>query len=67
MGIETEMGLTTAQTFKIAEYAVENEYYTLAMDWLKATESKLKDETDPISVNRINLANTFKQNIEKVK
>lgn len=66
MGIQTEVGLTPSQTFKIAEYAAKSEYYTLAMDWLKVTESKMKEENDSISVSTFSLANTYKRNIEKV-
>lgn len=66
MGIQTEVGFTPSQTFKIAEYAAKNEYYSLAMDWLRATESRMKEENDTVSVSAFSLANTYKRNIEKV-
>lgn len=66
MGIQTEVGFTPSQTFKIAEHAAKNEYYTLAMNWLKVTETLMKETNDTVSVSAFSLANTYKRNIEKV-
>lgn len=66
MGVQTEVGFTPSQTFKIAEYAAKSEYYTLAMDWLRTTESRMKEENDTVTVSTFSLANTYKRNTEKV-
>ncbi|OXA50064.1 Prolyl 4-hydroxylase subunit alpha-2 [Folsomia candida] len=64
MDVETHVGLTPSQSFKIAEYSARNEYYTLALDWLKATEYKIKELNDT-TVSAFSLANTYKRLIEK--
>lgn len=56
------MGLTAAQVFTFAEYAVNNEYYTLAFDWLNAAESKIKDE-NYTAVSPFQIANTYRRNV----
>ncbi|ODN03759.1 Prolyl 4-hydroxylase subunit alpha-2 [Orchesella cincta] len=65
MGIQTDVGFTPSQSFKIAEYAAKNEYYSLALDWLRLTESRMKEENDTMSVSGFSIANTYKRNIEK--
>lgn len=59
------MGLTAAQVFEFAEYAVNNEYYTLAFDWLSAAESKIKDDNHTF-ISPFQIANTYRRNIEMV-
>lgn len=59
------MGLTADQVFEFAEYAVDNEYYTLAFDWLSVAESRIKKENDT-SFGPFQIANTYRRNIELV-
>lgn len=62
--MQTIAGLTPPQSFKIAEYSARNDYFTLALDWLKATEAKMK-ETNDTTVSAFSIANTYKRLIEK--
>jgi hypothetical protein len=64
MDVETNVGITPSQGYKIAEYSARNEYYTLAMDWMKATESEMKQQNDT-SVSVFSLANLYKRLTEK--
>lgn len=64
-GVATNVGLTAPQIFEFAEYAVDNEYYTLAFDWLNATESKIKNE-NYTSISPFQIANTYRRNVEMV-
>jgi hypothetical protein len=66
MDVETTVGLTAGQAYKIAEYAARNEYYSLGLEWLKSTEVLIKEQNDT-SVSGFSLANTYKRLIEKVR
>ncbi|KAJ6641485.1 Prolyl 4-hydroxylase subunit alpha-2 [Pseudolycoriella hygida] len=61
--IATNVGLTAAQVFELAEYSVNNEYYSQAFDWLSAAEFKIKNENYS-AISDSQIANEYKRVIE---
>ena len=63
MGLETKVELDARQTLEIAQYAVNQGYFTLATDWIRATESKLPEGNDTCVRTRHELTHARSRNM----
>ncbi|XP_037036079.1 prolyl 4-hydroxylase subunit alpha-2-like isoform X1 [Bradysia coprophila] len=62
-GVTTDVGLTTAQIFEVAEYTIDYGYHTLAFDWLNAAESKMKNE-NCTAISQTQIDRAYARNVQ---